>query len=270
VRLHIRHETTYRYDAPVGGTIQMLRLSPRQEPTQRVVRWIVGSPGRRVEHQDAFGNIVHLVTMDQPRADLTIIAGGVIDIDDCGGRLPPEDGALSPLVHRGETRLTRMTPTLRAFAEELPVVAHPDALLEVAAGIHRRIEYVPGSTDVDHEAAEVLELGKGVCQDHAHVFLAVCRARGIAARYVSGYLHTGEAEVASHAWVDVWLGADQGWFSLDVTHARPAGERHCRLAVGRDYLDACPVRGVRTGGGAEAMSVRVFVAGSAREQQQQQ
>jgi transglutaminase-like putative cysteine protease len=113
--------------------------------------------------------------------------------------------------------------------------------------------------------------GRGVCQDHAHVFIAGCRTAGIPARYVSGYVYSGEdGEVASHAWVDAWLGKDQGWTSIDVTHRKLANGNHCRLAVGRDYLDACPVRGVRRGGGAEEMQVAVFVATSAQSQEQQQ
>ena len=88
------------------------------------------------------------------------------------------------------------------------------------------------------------------------MLIACCRAAGIPARYVSGYFHAGtRAEVASHAWVDAWLGAEPGWCSIDVTHAEETGMRHCRLAVGRDYLDAAPVRGVRRGGGRESMSV---------------
>jgi transglutaminase-like putative cysteine protease len=107
-----------------------------------------------------------------------------------------------------------------------------------------------------------------VCQDHAHIFIACCRASGVPARYVSGYVYTGkDGEVASHAWVDAWLGAESGWMPIDITHQSLVGGRHCRLAVGRDYLDACPVRGVRRGGGPEEMQVAVIVAASAQQQQ---
>ena len=93
------------------------------------------------------------------------------------------------------------------------------------------------------------------------MFVACCRAAGIPARYVSGYFYTGETgEVSSHAWVDAWIGGDAGWLSLDVTHGEAAGAAHCRLAVGRDYLDAAPVRGVRRGGGREQLSVAVKLA----------
>ena len=101
------------------------------------------------------------------------------------------------------------------------------------------------------------------------MYIASARALGIPARYVSGYLYTGDtSDAASHAWVDVWLGPDIGWQSIDVTHQRPAVRTYCRLAVGRDYLDAAPVRGVRHGGGGENMEANVLVAESAQQQQQ--
>jgi transglutaminase-like putative cysteine protease len=134
----------------------------------------------------------------------------------------------------------------------------------------RAVRYKPGVSDVQDTAAAVLKNGEGVCQDHAHVYIASARSVGMPARYVSGYLYTGDSsDAASHAWVDVWLGAEFGWQSVDVTHQRPAIGVYCRLAVGRDYLDAAPVRGVRHGGGGEKMEANVLVAESARQQQQQ-
>ena len=98
------------------------------------------------------------------------------------------------------------------------------------------------------------------------MFLASARAVGIPARYVSGYLYTGDkTDAASHAWVDVWLGPDLGWQSFDVTNQRPAVRTYCRLAVGRDYMDAAPVRGMRQGGGGEEMEASVLVADSAQQ-----
>ena len=128
--------------------------------------------------------------------------------------------------------------------------------------------YTSSSRDVQSPAATAFKNGEGVCQDHAHVFIAAARAVGMPARYVSGYLYTGDStDAASHAWVDAWLGPDAGWQSIDVTHRRPALSNYCRLAVGRDYLDAAPVRGMRHGGGGERMEANVLVADSAQQQQ---
>ena len=130
------------------------------------------------------------------------------------------------------------------------------------------MQHKSGTSDVQDSAAVAFKSGEGVCQDHAHVFIASARAVGMPARYVSGYLYTGDAnDAASHAWVDAWLGPEIGWQSMDVTHARPAVRTYCRLAVGRDYLDAAPVRGVRQGGGGEKMQANVLIAESALQQQ---
>ena len=122
------------------------------------------------------------------------------------------------------------------------------------------VRYRPGATRVEDSAAAVLARGEGVCQDQAHVFIACCRTARVPARYVSGYLCTADdGATASHAWADAWLPESRCWIGIDVTHLEPAGRRHCRLAVGRDYLDAAPVRGVRRGGGQEIMEVDVKV-----------
>jgi transglutaminase-like putative cysteine protease len=263
MQLHIRHETLYRYASPVGGTVQTIRLTPRQDRSQRTVRWGLVTPGRRVEHRDPFGNLTHLVTIDEPREEIRILAQGIVEVTDDGGWLPSDESGLSPLVFLAGTRLTRVNEEIRQLAGPRCAAVSADDLLALAARIRETVDYVPGATEVHHDAAEALRLRKGVCQDHTHLFLAACHARGIPARYVSGYVHTGDAHAASHAWADAWLGESLGWFSLDVTNLKPATTHHCRLAVGRDYLDACPVRGVRRGGGDEAMAVHVYVGASA-------
>ncbi|MDE2305494.1 MAG: transglutaminase family protein [Gammaproteobacteria bacterium] len=268
MRLHIQHETLYRYERPIKYSVQRLHLTPRPEPSQRVIAWRLEAPGSRVEQLDAHGNVTHLLTIEDARREICISVRGIVDTSEQD--LSPEDGPLSPLAYLAETPLTRADPQLRAFAGDAcagrtsaEAIAH-----DLCEAICATIRYRPGSSEVGDSASAAFAARAGVCQDQAHVFLACARARGLPARYVSGYLYTGDAsEVASHAWVDVWLGAELGWRSLDVTHRRPAQGRYCRLAVGRDYLDAAPVRGVRHGGGDERLAARVQVAGSAQEQQ---
>jgi transglutaminase-like putative cysteine protease len=170
------------------------------------------------------------------------------------------DGTLSPLAYLATTPLT-------APNEEMVDLANAhlrrdrssrDNLYSLAAAVQERVRYKPGITSVEDSAVTALEAGQGVCQDHSHVFISCCRAAGIPARYVSGYVcFEGEGETASHAWVDAWVGGSNAWLGIDVTHLGPASADHCRLAVGRDYLDAAPVRGVRRGGGREVMDVSV-------------
>ncbi len=167
---------------------------------------------------------------------------------------------LSPLAYLAPTPLTVPSAAMVDLARthlEGPGPAR-ERLLALAGGVYQKVRYTPGTTSVEDSAAVVYERGQGVCQDQAHVFVACCRAAGIPARYVSGYLCSVDgAESASHAWVDAWLEERQGWLGIDVTHLEPMGPKHCRLAVGRDYLDAAPVRGVRRGGGREEMDVSV-------------
>lgn len=270
MQLHIRHETRYEYEQPVSYSIQALKLTPRPDPGQRVVQWRVVSPGERLEQVDPYGNLTQFVTVDTPHREMRIVVEGVAEIDDGVTLLPPDAGGLSPLAYLAPTALTRADASLRNLAERHlgRHPASPAALMDLVAAVRSAVEYEPGVTDVTHSAAEALDLGVGVCQDQAHVLVACCRAAGVPARYVSGYFHAGDTgEVASHAWADVWLADEQCWLSLDVTHAERAGARHCRLAVGRDYLDAAPVRGIRRGGGNESMAVTVRVNIGQGEQQ---
>ena len=270
MQLHIRHETVYRYGEPVKRSVQNLRLTPRRDPVQRALSWTISAPGRQHEQIDAYGNVVHLLTLDEPHREIRIVVQGVVETMDAEAGPLPNDGKLSPLTYLAETSLTRPDAAIQSFATgNMPRSGdRRAALMKLAEAVGEAVHYERGATDVHASAVNAFSRGKGVCQDHAHVFIACCRAGGIPARYVSGYVYTGkDGEVASHAWVDAWLGPEQGWIPIDVTHRTLAGSRHCRLAVGRDYLDACPVRGVRRGGGPEEMEVAVVVAASAQQQQ---
>jgi len=268
--LNIRHETRYEYEEPVSYSIQALKLTPRADPGQRVVSWRVRSPGERLEQVDPFGNLMHVVTLEEPHRTMQIVVDGIVEVDAQAAPRLPGRGALSPLTYLAPTPLTRPDSALRELAER-HLGRHPAAprsLMDLVAGIRSAVACQSGVTEVTHGAAEAVDLGVGVCQDQAHVLIACCRAAGIPARYVSGYFYGDDpGEVASHAWADVWLGPEQGWLGIDVTHAEQAGGRHCRLAVGRDYLDAAPVRGVRRGGGKESMTVTVRVSGGQGQQQ---
>jgi len=159
---------------------------------------------------------------------------------------------------------------IKAFASAaIARISNPrERVQALAEAVLSAVRYKSGTSNVQDGAAMAFNSGEGVCQDHAHVFIASARAIGMPARYVSGYLYTGDADdAASHAWVDAWLGPEFGWQSMDVTHTRPAVRTYCRLAVGRDYLDAAPVRGMRQGGGGEKMEAKVLIAESALQQQ---
>jgi len=259
MQLHILHRTAYRYEEPVKYTAQILRLTPRREGAQRILSWTIRAPGRRTEQVDAHGNTTHLLTLEDPHRAIEIDVRGVVEMtgDEEFVRF---DGSLSPLAYLAPTLLTAASAPMVALAHEHMNGGgnRRERLYRLAAGVHAKVAYMAGTTSVKETAAQAFTRGQGVCQDQAHVFLACCRAVGVPARYVSGYLCSVDgAESASHAWVDAWLEDAQGWLGIDVTHLEPMGPKHCRLAVGRDYLDAAPVRGVRRGGGREVMDVSV-------------
>ncbi len=267
MQLRIVHRTTYRYEEPVKYTAQMLRLTPRREGSQWVLSWALRAPGRRTEQTDAHGNITHLLTLEEPHREMEIEVRGVVEMigDE---EFVSFDGTLSPLAYLAPTALTQPSPEMVALARTHMSASGSlrERLYRLAGGVYERVRYTPGTTTVEDSAAVVFARGQGVCQDQAHVFVACCRAAGIPARYVSGYLCSVDgSDSASHAWVDAWLEDAQGWLGIDVTHLKPMGPKHCRLAVGRDYLDAAPVRGVRRGGGREVMDVSVAAMSSGEQ-----
>jgi transglutaminase-like putative cysteine protease len=262
MRLAIRHETVYRYTSPLTYTIQQLRLTPRIEPHQQTLFWNIATAGRCNAFNDAFNNICHMLTITGSHNLVRIVAEGEVDVGSLDrGRLP-EKGSLSPLVFTGPTHLTEQNDLINAFAAQHLKGTDSSALMHLAEAIQGAVSYQSGATGVTSTAGDALQLGQGVCQDHAHLFISCCHSRGIPARYVSGYIDSGSTGRAeSHAWADVWVEEKDftGWVSIDITHAQFASDVHCRLAVARDYDSAAPVSGVRRGGGDESLDVSVHV-----------
>ncbi|MGF1640222.1 MAG: transglutaminase domain-containing protein [Rhodospirillales bacterium] len=265
MKLTIEHETHYRFGRPAQHSIQYLRLTPRADQSQALLSWQILTPGKLRPWSDGFGNTAHVSVQDGPHDEVPVLVRGEVETYDTCGMLPADDGLPPPMFLR-DTRYTRIEGGVADFAK--PYVERMDDEGTIAAlhalmwGIHQRIVYDPGYTDVESTAAEALEHGFGVCQDHAHLFIACCRLLGVPARYVSGYLfdHDGGrgAGLASHAWAEAYI-EDLGWVSFDPTNGLCATDAYVRLAVAFDYAGACPIRGLRKGGGIEEMSVRVQV-----------
>jgi transglutaminase-like putative cysteine protease len=266
MRILVHHRTEYRYTQPLMASVQYLRLTPRSGQSQTVNRWKVSCPGADLtEWTDHYGNICHTLVMSRPTQSMLIEVSGDVRTNDTNGVIPGGTTTLPFEVFLRETAYTAPDRPLLKFAQQFRAEFGKDLISGLHAlmlGVQEAVVYEKNQTTVRTTAAETLAAGRGVCQDHAHLFIASCRQLGVPARYVSGYLGRGEGQqqtTASHAWAEA-LVPDLGWVSFDCANGLSATEAYLRVAVGLDYADAGPVRGVRTGGGVEALDVSVKVS----------
>lgn len=273
MRIGIDHSTTYAYDRAARFIIQTLRLTPRSSEAQTVSNWRIETnvDARLRRSEDAFGNIVHALYTEQPTQTLTIRVSGEVTTVDTAGVVPADQERLSPLVFLRDTPLTARDQLITVFASEFS--AHPalERMHRLMAAIHGSVAFEVGVTTPTHTAGEVLALGRGVCQDHAHVFIACARHMGVPARYVSGHLLRSDRadQEAAHAWAEAWI-EDLGWVGFDPANGVCPTDRYVRIATGLDYLGAAPVRGASYGGGGERLAVRLSVRDADMQQSQQQ
>lgn len=266
MRLKIKHETTYTYRQPVRSAVQLLRMTPRSSDSQFVRQWrvTVDADARLDRGEDAFGNITHLAFIDGPYEKLSILIEGEIDTADTHGLVKGTVERQSERLFMRETPLTVPTPAIKELARGSLSAEGGDLLAglhRINAWLHKNMAFRVGSTTVATTAGDAFEARSGVCQDFAHVFIAAARVAGVPCRYVSGYflLSDQTEQDAGHAWAEAHLPAI-GWIAFDPAHGHCATQRHVRVAVGGDGNDAAPIRGARTGGQAEELSVSVSVS----------
>lgn len=260
--LNIEHHTRYAYSEPVNYTIQQLRLTPPNGFGQQLKRWDIKVNGDLHAVADAYGNITHTLVMDKPHSEIIIVAMGEVETGLAIAQHQSTAAQLLPLsIYLRATLLTTSDAAIREFAAQYKTTPdkQSNALYEMMHALLARVGYIKGATQVTTSAAEAFGLGQGVCQDHAHIFIACCRSIGLPARYVSGYLFTEDGSLMqTHAWADVYL-PDAGWQSFDVSNGCRTYAVHIRLACGLDYRSASPVSGMRSGGGVEGMATSVVV-----------
>jgi transglutaminase-like putative cysteine protease len=284
-RYRISHSTVYAYGGNVAHSHQQLHLTPRPSARQRCLAHTITvnpTPTTRSEHADAFGNTVTRLEIERPHDRLEVLAEMEVTVD-----APTEDeeedgerweAVRERLTYLAKARTAEWLDAMR-FRSESPYVRikrvfgdfardcfEPDrGVVAVAAAlmtkIHSEFTYSPGATQIATPLLEVLERRQGVCQDYAHLMIACLRSRGLAARYVSGYLRTGTlvGADASHAWVAVFA-PPLGWIEFDPTNNLRVRQEHIALAWGRDFADVSPLRGVLLGGGSHSLEVSVAVA----------
>jgi transglutaminase-like putative cysteine protease len=272
--IRVEHTTSYSYSEPLVSSTQYLRMTPLSGRTQAVESWKLTCPGATTTPwQDQFGNLCHTLTVAQPVDALEIKVCGLVRTRDTNGVVGTAPAELPAAIYLRETPHTAVAPAIRDFAARFEPKLKRDVietLHEIMMAIADAVEYRKGETHVHTTGAEALEQGGGVCQDHAHIFCAVCRTLGVPARYVSGYMSQGaghEAHAASHAWAEAFVD-HLGWVGFDPTNRACATDAYIRTAIGLDYGDASPVRGVRSGGGTETMSVRVSFPTQNQQQSQ--
>jgi hypothetical protein len=261
----IRHRTGYRYSRPFNHAVQSLRLRPPSGKSQRVLDWTIEIPGIETASRyiDAFGNAVDLVTPPGFSDQLEILAHGVIETYDTAGVSGFTGEAVPPTVFLRATPMTDSTPSMDSLALACRRSARIDALHALLASIHGTIAYDTTATHSQTTAIDAFKAKRGVCQDHAHIFIAGARALGIPARYITGYLLVKDetASVAHHAWAEAYVD-DLGWIGFDAANGVSPTENYVRLAVGLDAITAAPVRGTMRGAGSEDMTVEVVVGAS--------
>jgi transglutaminase-like putative cysteine protease len=276
----VSHFTRFNYSNPVSESVMELRMHPRSDETQRSLAFNLSvSPRCRVfSYRDHLANHIHHFDVPGKHRQLTIIAESAVE-SQMPATLPPALGhdawsEMDSIVNQGDywemlmpSEFAKPTQLLKELAKKLRSERRDDpltVLFDINAGLYREFDYVPRSTKVDSPIDHALEMKQGVCQDFAHIMISMVRMLGIPCRYVSGYLyhrvgeHDRSADGATHAWVEALL-PHLGWVGFDPTNRLVASDRHIRTAIGRDYADVPPTRGIYRGSGEAELSVAVRV-----------
>lgn len=295
-RYRVVHRTTYRYPESVAICRNQIRVTPRrithgttEVRPQTVQLSIAPEPTSRNAFTDYFGNTVTHFSIERPHDHLAIQSqfDVTLHVDSVGVDSVGADALTvaslnrwlddSPDARRVEIdEFRRDSPRVQSvdtIDSDARLVVDPaadvrDAAMAVTRWLHERMTYDPSATDVSTPPATAHATGRGVCQDFAHIAVAMMRSVGVPSRYVSGYLRTvpppGRPRLVgadqSHAWFGVFAGPGAGWIDFDPTNGCIAGTDHIPIAVGRDYGDVAPVRGIVLGGGRATLGVSVDVA----------
>jgi transglutaminase-like putative cysteine protease len=280
---NIVHTTAYEYSAPAIESFTELRVHPRQSNLQNVLHHVTEvTPRVPLEvFTDYYGNTVECLSVPFRHKTLSVTSRSTVETmprNDalCGLDLTVSEAVRLNWQHRRQlfdymmpSKNAPITPEIEALSKErLPSSASfAQSIQELCSYIYNEFKYMPGTTDVRTPLTEVLKKRQGVCQDFAHLMIALVRSAGLPARYVSGYIETEPVKsatnltgaTASHAWVEVYLPSGL-WLGLDPTNDMMEGERHVQIGVGRDYQDVSPLRGVFKGAERQQLSVAVTVS----------
>lgn len=265
MKLRVEHITRYQYDTPVRYALQQLKLTPKDRPGQQhIVDWAIDIEGgaQQLHYSDHHGNGVDLIAIDGGVTELTIRCHGTVELETWDGVIGQHRGSMPLWTFLRPTPLTRAGRQVRALTAALGRDHANDIerAHALSALIIDRLAYRIGFTDAGTTAEQALGSEGGVCQDHAHIFIAAMRHLGHPARYVSGYLMMNDRtdQDATHAWAEAHFD-HIGWIGFDVSNGHSPDQRYIRIATGLDYRDAAPVRGMRYGAARENLVVQLQV-----------
>jgi len=276
----IHHVTRFTYSKPIHESVMEVRMQPRSERSQRCSMFTlqVNPQARLSSYRSHVGNTIHHFDIPRAHEHLTITADALVEVRPgpaLPDRLEPaaweaidaEARANDHWHELGPSRFTEPTDKLNALAQQIEAMRRDDPLTvlrDITARMYEHFAYCQQTTTVDSVIDHALDTRQGVCQDFAHIFIAIARQLGIPTRYVSGYLfhrtedHDRSADDATHAWAECLL-PGFGWVGFDPTNNVVTSDRHIRVAVGRDYGDVPPTRGTYKGDAQSTLSVAVKV-----------
>jgi transglutaminase-like putative cysteine protease len=266
----VAHETRFDYNAPARASYNELRLTPRTERRQTALetRVVTVPPAPQYSYVDYWGTQVVAFNIDRGHEMLSITGSALIDTQraeapEDASWTEVSDASLTMADHLSHKLYTAPGAELADLAQGLRAERPLETARRILERTHHSLRYVRGVTSVHTSAYEAFVDGAGVCQDFAHLALALTKSVGLPSRYVSGYFHPesdaviGEEIVGeSHAWIEVWTGS---WWGYDPTNDCPVGERHVAIGRGRDYSDVPPVKGIYAGNAEHTMKVKVHI-----------
>ncbi|MEL6647901.1 MAG: transglutaminase family protein [Pseudomonadota bacterium] len=261
--LSISHSTRYTFDLPVSYGVQQLRQTPKSYRAQSVLAWTTRLKGanKQLEFDDFHRNRVELISISDGAQELIIESEGRVEMADTHGIVGPHAGPAPLWLFLRGTPLTQSGRGTRSIVSQVPDGEPLERLHALSALVKDQVAYEVGASAPDWTAEEAVAAGKGVCQDHTHIFLTCARIMGFPARYASGFLlmDDREEQEATHAWSEIHVDG-LGWVGFDVSNGISPDRRYVRVATGLDYSEAAPIRGVRIGDAQETLAVAVKVA----------
>ena len=262
-KLYVTHKTKYSFEAgPLSG-LQQIKKTPYSDSCQMVLDWSLSLKGAKEElsFTDSFNNNVHLIRIEPRTECLVIECEGHVEVADKFGIRGYETSTIPLWVWTEQTNITKPGSNIRKLVKGLSLKNNISDFHKLMELINRSLGFEKNTTDVKTTAEAAFKSGYGVCQDFTNIFIACCRLHGLPARYVSGFLllENNQVQEAMHAWAEVFV-EGLGWVGFDTANNVSPDDRYIRVALGRDYADAAPIKGLTRGVQNECLSVSIMIS----------